>query len=84
MIRTRTLPARAVEILVAAVEPLAFWSAVCLPLLFPVVLTLPSGERRPALAALVAANAVCLVLGHGHASGDLDSRDDAKGRRPVR
>lgn len=69
------------SVVVGAVQTAAFWLAVALPLLYVPVLA-GVVTRLPAVAALVAAlvatNALALVVGHGH------RRDDSGERRPER
>ncbi|MFB6107258.1 MAG: hypothetical protein ABEJ82_00250 [Haloplanus sp.] len=73
--RVRALPvaprlAAVAPRLVALVRAVSFWCAVALP--FSVVALAATGGARPsAVAGLLAANAVALVVGHGHRADDV-------------
>lgn len=57
-----------IERLVAGVRAIAFWTAALLPLALLAALTTGTAGRRPSLlAGALALNAVCAVVGHGHA-----------------
>jgi len=60
------------ESLVSAVRGIAFWTAIALPFLYlPLLITgLNSGATRIAFVALVACNAVALLIGHSHRGSD--------------
>ncbi|WP_135304381.1 hypothetical protein [Haloarcula amylovorans] len=55
--------------LLAPIRGIAFWIAIALPFLYLPLLAsgLQSGSVRTAFAALVACNAVALLIGHSHA-----------------
>lgn len=55
------------RVLARSVEAVAFWLAIALPFLyFPLVLNGFTGQEAVAFAALLAVNAVALVVGHDH------------------
>ena len=53
--------------LIVGVRAAAFWAAALLPLVaFVALLTGLAGQHPTALAALLAVNTTCAVIGHGH------------------
>lgn len=58
-------------VLARSVEAVAFWLAVALPFLYlPLMLNGFTGQEAIAFAALLAVNAVALVVGHDHRRDD--------------
>jgi hypothetical protein len=58
---------RAVAILAAVVRAAGFWTAALVPLSYPVLLATGAAAEHPlTFVALLAVNAVGLVVGHGH------------------
>ena len=81
-----SLPVQFLRTAARTVSATAFWVAVALPFCYlPVLATgLQSHSSRTAFGALLALNAVCLVVGHAHrrgrdADGDVDRTVEADG-----
>jgi len=65
--------AKPVAYLAVPVRFVAFWLAVALPFLYlPLLVGGLNGSELTAFGALLAANAVALVVGHGYRAGDSD------------